>query len=297
MLGYLFLFLSLFSGTSKGYCGKRISGFVAGSKEVALTNFIRMLICCLVGVAIALSQSASLFDGLNSIFFFAAFLSGLFTAFFIISWLIAVKKGAVILLDVFILLGVGVSLLLCRIFLGENIGIFKIIGLLILIIAAYIMCSYNIKLKGKMTISSFLLLLVCGASNGITEFSQKLFTTKCEGLNAAVFNLYSYVFSAIVLAFFLLLKKNEPLSEPFKDNKKQIFITVIIMAIFLFLNSYFKTLAANYIPSDILYPLSGGLAVVSSAVMASILFKEKITLRAAIGVALTIVALLIINFA
>jgi len=297
MLGYAFLFLSLFSGSAKGYCGKRISGFVSGYKEAALTNFIRMLICCLVGVVIALSQSASIFGNLTPMFFFVAFLSGLSTAFFIISWLVAVKKGAIILLDVFILLGVGVSLLLCRIFLNESIGFYKIIGLLILIIAAYIMCSYNIKLKGKMTVSSFILLFLCGTSSGVTEFSQKLFITKCEGLNAAVFNLYSYIFSAIVLALFLLLKRNEPLSNDFKDNKKQIFITVIIMAIFLFLNSYFKTLAANYVPSDILYPLSGGLALVLSAVMASILFKEKITPRAAIGVAITIVALLVINFA
>ncbi len=297
MIGYLFLFLSLFSGTSKGYCGKRISGFVSDYKEAALTNFIRMIVCCVVGVVIALSQSASIFDNLTSMFFFAAFLSGLSTAFFIISWLVAVKKGAVILLDVFILLGVGVSLLLCRIFLNESIGIFKIIGLLILIIAAYIMCSYNVKLKGKMSFTSLILLFICGASNGVTEFSQKLFVTKCDGLNAAVFNLYSYVFSALILAAFLLLKRNEPLSENFKDNKKQIFITVIIMAVLLFLNSYFKTLAANYISSDVLYPLSGGLALVFSAVMASICFKEKITIRAAIGVALTIIALLVINFA
>ncbi|MBQ9965381.1 MAG: EamA family transporter [Clostridia bacterium] len=297
MLGYAFLFLSLFSGSAKGYCGKRISGFVSGYKEAALTNFIRMLICCVVGVVIALAQSASLFGSLTPVFVLAAFLSGFSTAFFIISWLVAVKKGAIILLDVFILLGVGVSLLLCRIFLNESIGLYKILGLLILIVAAYIMCSYNIKLKGKMTISSFLLLLVCGASSGITDFSQKLFITKCEGLNTAVFNLYSYVFSAIILAFFLLLKWHEPLSKPFKDNKKQIFITVIIMAIFLFLNSYFKTLAANYIPSDILYPLSGGLSVVFSAIMASFLFKEKLTIRAIIGIVLTVVALLVINFA
>ena len=72
-MGYLFLFIALAAGVAKGYCGKRISGFVSGYKEAALTNFIRMLICCLVGVVIALSQSASIFGNLTPMFFFAAF--------------------------------------------------------------------------------------------------------------------------------------------------------------------------------------------------------------------------------
>ena len=67
------------------------------------------------------------------------------------------------------------------------------------------------------------------------------------------------------------------------------------MAVCLFLNSYFKTLAAARLDSAVLYPLNQGLALMLSMIMAAVFFKEKITPRCVIGLCLAFGGLLIIN--
>ncbi len=69
----------------------------------------------------------------------------------------------------------------------------------------------------------------------------------------------------------------------------------VVMAICLFLNSYFKTLAAEYLDTVLLYPLNQGLALVLSTVMATALFREKLTTKAIFGILTAFAGLIIIN--
>jgi small multidrug resistance pump len=67
------------------------------------------------------------------------------------------------------------------------------------------------------------------------------------------------------------------------------------MAICLFVNSYFKTLAASSLSSVILYPLNQGMSLVLSSAMAAVVFKERLNLKAIIGIFAAFAGLLIIN--
>ncbi|MBR6564521.1 MAG: hypothetical protein IKK71_03690 [Clostridia bacterium] len=85
-----------------------------------------------------------------------------------------------------------------------------------------------------------------------------------------------------------------------RNNKLGMFILrafpyILVMAVCLFLNSYYKTLAAFCLPSVILYPLNQALALILSTVMSAVLFHEKITLKAVIGIFTAFVGLLLIN--
>ena len=173
-MGYFFLALALIAGAAKGFCGKKISSRLGGYGDAALSNFIRMIICVAVGFVLALSQSGNFFAETSLYTILCALLSGVATASFIVSWVISIRKGAFVMVDVFLTLGVGITLLLSRIFLNEHIRANHIIGFIILAVAAYVMCSYSQKLSGKMTFSSLLLLILCGVSNGLADFSQKL---------------------------------------------------------------------------------------------------------------------------
>ena len=53
-MGYLFLALSLLCGATKGFCGKKTSGFVREYKDAMFANFIRMLFCIAIGFALLL---------------------------------------------------------------------------------------------------------------------------------------------------------------------------------------------------------------------------------------------------
>ena len=293
-MGYLFLMIALMAGVTKGYCGKKTSGYTNGFGDAIFANCIRMLLCIVIGfvLIVATGDIAALVPSAEMLAFSA--LSGIFTAVFVVSWLLSVKQSAYMMVDVFLIFGVLIPLVASNIFFHEAIKTTQWIGIALLFVAVVLMCSYNNSIKVKMTASSFLILLLCGAANGIADFSQKLFMKKIPQGSAAVFNFYTYVFSSVVLlVLFALTRKNA--ASLGKANVKKIFIYILIMAICLFANSYFKTVAAKYLSAVQLYPLNQGCALILSTVMSTVLFKEKLTVKAIAGIVIAFVGLLIIN--
>ena len=297
-MGYLFLAIALFAGSLKGYCGKKVSGAIDGFKDAMLTNFIRMIFCIFIGFLTAIVICGIKALGINSEALISSFISGVTTAGFVIFWLISVKNGSYVMLDIFLMLGVIVTTVMCRIFFKEAIAIKQCIGFAVLIIAAYLMCSYNISLKGKFTFKSFLLLVLCGVSNGLTGFSQKMYVYMVPKGDSSVFNFYTYVFAALVLSvsYFICLSKDKDASLK-ADMKlaKNMTGIIFIMSVCLFANSYFLVLAAKSIPSAVLYPLVQGAALILSGLMAAFLFKEKPNAKSIAGMITAFIGLLIIN--
>ena len=156
------------------------------------------------------------------------------------------------------------------------------------------MCSYNNSIKSKMTLASFILLLLCGISNGFSDFSQKLFVKLTDNVSIAVFNLYTYLFSAIILiaCYFFFAGRSESKAVP---NIKPIFIYILIMSVCLFLYSYFKTLAAQHLSSAQLYPLAQSGSLILSTIMSAVLFHERLNWKCIVGIAMSFGALIIIN--
>ena len=70
---------------------------------------------------------------------------------------------------------------------------------------------------------------------------------------------------------------------------------IIVMAICLFFNSYFKTLAMNELSSVIVSPISQVGTMMLSSVVAHFIFKERLNLKGIVGMITAIAALLIIN--
>lgn len=195
------------------------------------------------------------------------------------------------------MLGVLVPLLAGQLFFDESIKTTQWIGIGILFVAVYIMCSYNNSIKGKMSISSFGLLIVCGLANGLTDFSQKLFVKMAGDTPIAIYNFYTYIFSAVILlVFYFVFSKVENVEGEKKSSGiKQIFGYILVMSICLFANSYFKTMAAGYLDSAQLYPLNQGASLIISSVMSATLFREKLTLKCVIGLLISFVGLIVLN--
>ena len=299
-MGYLFLSLALAAGITKGYCGKKTSFAIASNSDSMIMNVLRMLLCIIIGFGLILfteSIDALRVDG--NLLLIAA-LSGVASAAFVVSWLLSVKTGAYMMVEVFLLLGVIVPIVLCRILFAEEIGVWQIVGIALLLVAVFIMCTYNSSIKGKMSLGALMFLILCGVSNGLADFSQKLFVKTAPEGSAAVFNFYTYVFAAAILLVAYLVfrgidKRGEIMPRKPLEVIKPTWIYVVIMAICLFANSFFKTQAANYLDAVQLYPLNQGCSVVLSLLMSAIVFKERINAKCIVGICLSFVALLMIN--
>lgn len=294
-MGYLFLSVSLLSGAVKGYCGKKLGGFAANTQSAVLLNLIRMVLCLVFALAIILFAGEAGHLSLSPKLLLISALSGMGTSFFVVSWLLSVRKSAYMMLDVFLMLGTLVPMTLGYALFSEPVSVRQWFGFALLITATVIMCSYNNTVKVSLTPASLLLLLACGSANGITDFSQKLFVKTFPAPPISIFNLYTYAFAAVTLAvFFAFSAKRE---KPRFENSASLsrLVCIVIMAAALIANSYFKTLAAIHLDSAQLYPLNQGIALGLSTLMATFFFREKFTLRALAGIVLAFAALLIMN--
>ena len=298
-MGYLFVLIALLCGVTKGFCGKKTSGTLVNTSDSMMVNTVRMIACIFVGLAITAFQGDLSSLAASPKFVAIAALSGIGTAAFTVTWLLSVKQGAYMMVDVFLLIGVVLPLLLCRFIYNENIVLVQWIGIILLMVAGYIMCTYNASIKGKMSVRALILLALCAISNGITDFSQKMFARELPFGNVAIFNLYTYLFAGITLAICCVCFRHSEKKTAELQPPKKVIVPIIgyiaVMAICLFLNSYFKTLAAHHLDAAEIYPLSQGGSVILSMAMSAIFFKEKINLRCIIGVALSFAALLLIN--
>lgn len=298
IMGYLFLVISLFASSATGYCGKKTSGYVNGYMDAMMANTIRMILCILIGaVMIAVGENAAQLKPTPYMIAISA-LSGISTSICVVSWLISVKKGAYMMLDVFLMLGVLVPIIAGRLLFGEAIKPTQWLGIGVLFVAVMIMCSYNNSIKEKMSISAVVLLIICGTANGLTDFSQKLFVMEMPDVPIAVFNFYTYVFSAAVLIIFYTvfsIKNNLQGTSPGRRGVKKIFGYIAVMAIGQFVNSYFKTKAAVFLGSAQLYPLHQGLILILSSIMSTLLFHERLTVKCIVGLVIAFFGLIIIN--
>ena len=296
-MGYLFLVLATLSGAVKGFCGKKVSGYVKKLPDAMLANLIRMTICIAIGCAmVIIPEGIDGFDvGAKGIFISA--LSGVSSAAFVVIWLFCVQRGAYMLVDVFLTVGLLVPISLCAIFFGESIEWNHYVGFAVLIVAVYIMCSYNNSVKAKMGIKTFLLLILCGVAQGVSSFSQKYFVRYTGGGGIAAFNFYTYIFAAVALGVcYLIFSTKARASGDASDFRfKPIWYFIVIMAVMLFLNSYLMTLSAVRLDAVLIYPLSTGLALVISTAMSRIFFGERLNIKCFVGIALAFCAMIFIN--
>lgn len=303
-MGYLFLSISLISGNIKGYCGKKTGGLVQRLSDALLFSLIRMVLCILISLLVLCIGGNFSAVRPNGYILFITAVSGITTSVFVTAWLLSVRKGAYMMVNIFLMLGVFVTIL-CSFSLGETVSWKQLIGIGLLLTAVVFMCNYQKVAKGKLSKAAILLLIVCGTANGLTDFSQKLFVRKISGASVAVFQLYTYLFSALVLAVFFLLarvwerKKNPVVQDtsdtPQKHPSVSIAVFLIVMAICLYLNSYFKTQSAFYLTASQLYPLYQGGDLILGTLMAALFFKEKPNRNSIIGIAVAFLALLLIN--
>jgi len=308
--------MALLCGATKGYCGKRSSGYVTEFRDSMLINLIRMLLCILFGCAVLGFDAGFSALAVSGRVLLMTVISGVTTSVFVITWLLSVRRGAYMFVDVFLMLGVMVTILLSCAFLGETVTLRQGIGFLVLLGAVTLMCSYQRAIKGSVTISAVLLLVLCGMSTGLTDFSQKWFVLEATDKPVAVFQFYTYVFSALTLLIFYVVfglierkKQTATATETAVGSKTPaaskrglreklppaLLGYILVMAICLYLHSYFKTLAAGHLTATQLYPLNQGGALLLSTAMAAVFFHEKPRATSVAGLILAFVALLLIN--
>ena len=292
-MGYLLLFIAALASAIKGFAGKRSSLYVHRMPEVMLTNALRMLLCLVIGSAIAVLFGSA---GLNaqSRTLYCALFYGVMLAAGVAVWIMSAGCSGYLLISVFCMMGMLISLLCSAVFLNDPIRIAQLPGVALLIAASIVMCRHRRGQGTKLDRRSLILLLMNMTTSGLCDFGQKLFADLNTGDSAAVFSFYCYVFAAaFLLCGYVFVCRRGDRFEP--AVVRRVFPYTCLMAITLFINTYARTIAGGLLAAAQFYPAYKGLETILGVLMTVFMLHEKPDTRTLIGVGMAFAALLLIR--
>ena len=304
-MGYLMIAIAQLAAAFKGIFAKRTSESVSKIPHAVLASLLRMTMATLLGaVWILLFQTVGDFAaGRVTVLLAAA--AGVFMGINLVTWLLAVREGSYLLVEIFALLSVLFPLLGSRFLFDDRILPLQWGGFAVLLLAVWILCAGKGTQRKKLTLKSIVLAALNSVFYGGVALAQKIFANLSErGTvtdSTAVFNLYSYVFSVFVLgicALFLARRQggdDRAVSGETGQLMRRILPYLFVMALGTILNYFFVVQAARYLSPIELYPLNQGASLIISSFMSAVIFREGFTWKTGAGVVLALCGLFIIN--
>ncbi len=290
-MGYVFLIIAVLTSTLKAYSSKRISADVITVSDNIHVTQVRMLLCVAIGVLGVITAADGTAFSLDITELLICALSGLSLISFVMSWLFAVKTGAFLLVNAFTSASFIVPGIVGVFLLKERFTVYKIMAVVCICAALFFLVRYNTRIKGRIGRRQVIFLVLAMLSQGINQAMQKLYVYYAPERDGVVYNFYSFVSGTFFLAVFSLIWRRK--GEMRSKMSRRVYVYIAVMAIALFLNTYFMTLAATSIEAIILYPLSSALSLVAGSITAHVCFGEKIKRDSAVGIVFTLAALLL----
>lgn len=291
----------------KGFCGKKTSQAVALIGDAFRFNFTRMLFCLVIGVIPVLVEGASFaIDGRMAAI---CLLSGATNVGFVVFWIFAVRKIALVTVDAALTLSSILPAVLCLALFGTPIELGSIIGFALILGAACLLAVYSRQQKGGFSLGAFLLMVLAAVSDGLMAFSQQLYRRYYTVDGAAVgdviysntvFQFYTFLFATLIFGCILVVWRASGREKSSKESTarfKKAVPLIAIMAGCLFASSYLQTLVTSVygVNPDYLYPVIKGGCLVTSGGMGMLFFGEKITVKSTIGSLVTITGIVLMS--
>ncbi len=259
----------------------RISGkYIKGNLGMLATNYV---VCVIMSAFY--SGFGNLYPKTDGVGFTLGL--GVCTGFLYLAGLaltqLNIKKNGVVLSTIFQKLGLIVQVLLSIIIFGERPKLLQVFGIVICIIAVIL-----INFEKEQTVISFkmgliLTLLVSGFCDGMSKVHEEL------GNNALSEQFLLYVFgTALILSIILILAKKEPVGV-------QDIGFGILLGIPNYFSCKFLLKALNTVPAVIAFPTFSVSAVVIVTLAGLLVFKEKLSKKQWIALAIILVALIMLN--
>ena len=174
----------------------------------------------------------------------------------------------------------------------ERLSVARMSGILLTLVTFFVVA--DVKKTKKYNLKWILLAMAAMLANGALGVTQKLFGKSIWEAQTGAFVSRSYIVAAVVsMIAYLLLRCKENTS---RKRPHIIFAyaaaTGIILAVFQLFNTY----AISTVNGTFLFPAYSGGCIILSTVSGFLIFKERLNARQTIGVAIGVVALILMNF-
>ena len=261
-----------------------------GKKFMKTTDALVLFNALVFLSAAILFCTAIIGASLQTWLFSAAF--AVFTVIFQLTYTKALSLGNVSLTVLFVNLSMLFPVIMSVIFYGESLTFIRIFGILLTVLS-FIICV-DIKEKNPISKKWLFLALSATLANACIGITQKIFGASVYHAqkDSFVACAYSIAFIITITIYALLILRKVGGGKLQKAPIFLISMSVgVVLAVFQWLNTY----AISTIDASLLFPLSSGVTIIMSTLMGIILFRDKLSLKQGISIAIGIAAVVIMN--
>ena len=272
---------------------KRTSGLVNGRTQLLTYTSYQYLLCMLLSLPAFLSAKAA-FPTTPALIW--AVIGGIAMFSSSMCCLMALKSGVLFILTT---LFSSISIMIpntASIFLfSEKMSIAQWIASAALIYSAYLLLGCTKEAYKSFSFKSILFLIGIFLAEGFTMLSSKAYAAYAPNADAAFYTSFAFGTSFLLtgLMSFLDIRKTKAAFSSVMNKK--LYLSGFVLSSMLFIIMYLSTIAAGLVPAVILYSVVSGGSLILSLLTARIFFKEPVTQKNTIGLAIAIIALIVIN--
>lgn len=295
-MDYFLLALSVVTGSSKSLVTKYVKTQSKGMTKTMLVNVISFLFGLVFLLAFAIVSMAH--DGFN-VPILIAFAYAVCTFGSQYALMKAVEYGSVAISSLFYSCGFVIPTVWGCVHYREGINAWYIVGF-VLILASFVL-SVDIKKSEKFNFKWLIAALGGTLFSGLVGVIQKLFTNEYNACSMDQFLTLSFlmivVMSAVAMLISYLLDKKKGLiqkdDKPLSLNKKALLFTVIL-GVILGGHNKICTYLAGVLESFIMFPVCNGGVIALTAVLSTVIFKEKLSKKQLSAVIIGFLAIIVI---
>lgn len=171
---------------------------------------------------------------------------------------------------------------------SERLGALAIIGVLLAVVSIVLLKDSNVGNK-KFDLLGVMIGVIVFLTSGGIMVAQKLMGRYFQSQSVSAFNLYSFFIAFLILACFVKPKAVD------KKSMKPTAFCAVGSAVSLTVISLVMTSLAGKVPSVILFPLFNGVGIIAVCVGSIFAFKEKFSIKKAIGLIVGVIGLCLVN--
>lgn len=206
----------------------------------------------------------------------------------------AMKSGTVSLNSMFATAGMLIPIFVGVIFWGDSVAPMQLVGLALFFLSAYLLISASKTIYTNFSFKTLLLLIGTMLANGCTMLAQQMFTHYVPDGDVSVFSFLSFGIIAVLSGIFFKLLP--PAKKPgSKDSFRSLLICGGVLALCVFVINQLATISTALISPVILFSFIMGGGTIISTLVAAIVYKEKISLKIALGIIIGVVSLIMIK--
>lgn len=173
-------------------------------------------------------------------------------------------------------------------FLNEQLTVFRILGVIAILVAVILSGSGQMKLNGKVLLLCIAVFFLNGGVSIISKCHQV--TIAFPTVDSTAFVMYSGIGKCVLSAAVLLMVRHN--SGKFTFTKKSSLPFIACSALVGGLSYLLQLIGAKELPATVLYPIVTGGSIIFSAFSGKIFFKETITRRQWISIGLCLIGTL-----